>query len=433
MADNQSVNSISDEYLMGLFNGVALVIDDCIDSENETDGITKILDQLRKKYIPFITETELPRKEKRKHYTEISFVILDWNLQTFYLDEGVSSPENLKADMENENISFIKDIQSQSYCPIFIFTNDTVNDISDKLTKNGIPCDDKSNIFIKNKDEFTDNNSVDKVIIEWLKSHSSMYVLKEWEREYQKAKCQLFNDFQSYHTDWAKVLWMHLGSDGGNKSIDLGEIINKNLLSRMLPFQFNDEYLTCDNSQWKSDEIRGVIQAEKFINKSQLSNEIIGTGDFFEYYDPSDKKNHYLLNIRAQCDLMDRNAIQKNKCQKEVKEDVKEESDPKDKIVLYCIEGEIIPQEERNNYFSKKNDYRVKECSSKCVVTCLYNKQDFVFLFDNLRLFNWEELKNCRIGRLLSPYITNIQQRFASYIHRQGLPVDPRCIFEGPK
>ncbi len=424
---------MSDEYLMGLFNGIALVIDDCIDSENETDRITVILDQLRKKYIPFITEIELPRKEKQKHYTGISFVILDWNLQSLNRGKGIAIPDDVMEDMYENNISFIKEMKSQYYCPIFIFTNEEPDDIANKLVNAGIPFDENSNVFIKRKSELLEaEDSMIRAIVDWIKSNSSMYVLKEWEREYQKAKSLLFNDFQRYHTDWAKVIWMHLGSDGGNKSIDLGEIINKNLLSRMSPFQFKDEYLVSDKSQWNSDEIRGVIQAEKFINKSQLNNEIIGTGDFFEYYDPSDKKIHYLLNIRAQCDLMDRSAIQKNKCQEEVKEEGKEESDPKDKIVLYCIEGEVIPQEERNNYFSKRNDYRVKECSSKCVVTCLYNKQDFVFLFDNLRLFNWEVLKNCRIGRLLPPYITNIQQRFASYIHRQGLPVDPRSIFEEP-
>ena len=38
----------------------------------------------------------------------------------------------------------------------------------------------------------------------------------------------------------------------------------------------------------------------------------------------------------------------------------------------------------------------------------------------------WNNIKDNRIGRLLPPYITRVQQKYAHYLQRQGLPRIPK-------
>ena len=62
---------------------------------------------------------------------------------------------------------------------------------------------------------------------------------------------------------------------------------------------------------------------------------------------------------------------------------------------------------------------------SNAIVFCIDDQKTIDFRFKNLELKEFSELKDNRIGRLLPPYITLIQQRYALYLQRQGLPRIP--------
>lgn len=47
------------------------------------------------------------------------------------------------------------------------------------------------------------------------------------------------------------------------------------------------------------------------------------------------------------------------------------------------------------------------------------------FSLRDIELKKWKDIKDNRIGRLLPPYITKIQQKYAAYLQRQGLPSIP--------
>ena len=47
------------------------------------------------------------------------------------------------------------------------------------------------------------------------------------------------------------------------------------------------------------------------------------------------------------------------------------------------------------------------------------------FDFRRFHVKQFSEVKDLRIGRLLHPYLTRIQQRYALYLQRQGLPRIP--------
>lgn len=141
-------------------------------------------------------------------------------------------------------------------------------------------------------------------------------------------------------------MWENFGADGANKSLEMDELISRNLHSRMTPFDFENDILD-KASHVPRGELRKLLEGERFLKKNSLHDDDIGTGDLFkeEYENGGETKVRYYLNIRALCDLM------------------RDES--------------------------------------------------------------------LRIGRLLPPYITRIQQRYSLYMQRQGLPRIPNdAIFE---
>ena len=50
------------------------------------------------------------------------------------------------------------------------------------------------------------------------------------------------------------------------------------------------------------------------------------------------------------------------------------------------------------------------------------------FNFRDMKIVDYEKVKNQRIGRLLPPFITRVTQKYGLYIHRQGLPRIPKEI-----
>lgn len=53
-------------------------------------------------------------------------------------------------------------------------------------------------------------------------------------------------------------------------------------------------------------------------------------------------------------------------------------------------------------------------------------KRILSFSLRKLSIKKWNDIKDCRCGRLLPPFITKIQQKYSSYIQRQGLPSIPK-------
>jgi hypothetical protein len=214
---------------------------------------------------------------------------------------------------------------------------------------------------------------------------------------------------------WPKVMWKCFDEDGVNKSMELGELISRNLHTRMKPFEFNEELLK-GKSRFRVEptELRKVIEGTRFLK--ELHADDISTGDVFfeEYKDAGETKCRYWLNIRAQCDTIRCSDI--------------------NNIQIYCLRGRSINNgsfyKETSTIPSEKKGYRVAEGQfiekiNNAIVPFIDDGKVIEFLFNDLHIKKWKDVKAKRVGRLLSPYITRIQQRFALYLHRQGLPRIP--------
>lgn len=388
-----------------LFNGIAVVIDDEINDEKA--NIRDILNQIEQNNVPCLTYQSIPSDEIIKNFNNLSFLLLDWKLNKDI--EGVKLPQELRESYIEENLDFIKNFLTVCYCPIFIFTNEEKNSIIMELEQAGILFKNRpSYILIKSKSEIIKGKGLFNEIDSWITSNPSVYVLKEWEREYQESKNRLFSEFHNLCPIWPKIMWDNFSYDGANKSLELGELISRNLQTRMLPFNFSDDILSSVSNEVEQSEIALVLEGERYLKNTNFHNENdICTGDLFrEETESGDQEYRYFLNIRAQCDLV-RNP------------------NPE----LYCLRGRIIQKEKINGSdgISFENGQFIEKISH-AIIPCLDNGKIIEFLFNDLKIKKWNSLKEKRIGRLLPPYINRIQQRFALYLQRQGLPRIPNII-----
>ena len=154
-------------------------------------------------------------------------------------------------------------------------------------------------------------------------------------------------------------------------------------------------------------EIRKLIEGERFI--TNIDNKTISTGDVFkeEYQNEGVTNFRYYLNIRPQCDLVRDSNL--------------------DKVGLYCLKGRVFDE----NKINKKggvpfNEGQFIEKINHAIIPFIDDNKIVEFLFRDLKVMKFGVLKDKRIGRLLPPYITRIQQRYALYLTRQGLPRIPK-------
>ncbi len=398
--------------LKDLFSGIAVVIDDEINDSNANIG--NIVMQIESANIPILKYTSLPSEEVIRHFQNLSFLLLDWRLikeevTNDNITKGVTIPDTLQKYDVSENTEFIKKLSEVCFCPIFIFTNEDTTSIQSTLNLNE---DKPSNLFVKSKSDLQKDSTLFDTITEWLQNTPSIYVLKEWEKEYQNSKNKLFSEFHDLNSEWPHLMWENFEADGANKSLELGELISRNLHSRMTPFKFNDGILNKGNSQTQKEELRKVLEGERYLKKDSLHDSDVGTGDLFkeEYQNNGKMKYRYYLNIRAQCDL--------------VREDNPE---------LYTISGyklEQKPNGKINNISFNQGQYLEKP--NHAVVAFLDDGNILEFKFSEFEIKPWKNLRTKRIGRLLPPYIIKIQQRYALFLQRQGLPRIPdAAIFDG--
>jgi len=401
-----------------LLSGVAIIIDDNIKKEHSGDPILKIRDQLKNNnHISILEYEDLPDDSEIPNFKNISFVLLDWYL--FETPEpGMLMDELL---FINNNIEFLKKIKKVSFTPVFIFSNQSPDSIIRKLSEEDLYNEDSNNyIFIKRKQDLLSEDNDNLLLTEienWLKETPSMYVLKEWEHSLNEAKRKLFWDFYEINPNWPSVLQKTFTDDGSDVNYELGNFIYKNLSARGKKIFFDDDILNqgYDNIRGRED-IRKVLEAERFINNSFLPPDYPCTGDLFENLNST---NGYYLNIRPECDI----AIRPGRTSK-----------PE----LYCLKCREIKEDKiRSEKLFKEGTLLEKINNS--YIPFIDNGKILEVLFDDLKIFNWmEKLKNnsggeigkifkeTRIGRVLPPYITKVQQRYSSYLQRQGLPAIPK-------
>ena len=389
--------------LRKLLSGIAVVIDDKLgtvttdedDKDRNDDPIFQIVERLAQEWnLPFCTSNSMPREETWANLLQAaSFILLDWKLWP-------SGASQLEQAGVAANIRFLEKAK-EYFVPIFIFTNENPEDVATHLPEDIYreEAPEKSFVFIRRKVDLLSGDTLDFSAMEnWFGSNASVYALKTWEQAFHAARRELFSSMYRRSPDWPRVFWKTYSDDGADPSSSLTHLINDNLAGRMRSSAFEAVVLDGPVADVPREDIQAVIGETSFRPQDILPKDEIRCGDLFTL-----PKRKFLLNIRPDCDCVPRDG--------EV-----------DEVELYCVEGEAMRDSElRRQYQTGHFSEKVWES----VAFSVYEGRSVRFNFGKFRVEKYSELRTRRIGRLLHPYLTRIQQRYALYLQRQGLPRIP--------
>lgn len=392
--------------LRQLFNGVAVVIDDQV--EEPGTEIAAIVRQIHDGGGKVIAMTDLPHRDYDfSNFTGVSFFILDWQLHQTLAADGadLAQVRYSEAFLRNElhrKILFLKRIMEHRLAPVFIFTTSDLDAVKEALLDAELYADgDHSHIMVSAKSDVIHRRVFD-VLVHWIHERPSAYVLKTWEREYEKAKNAMFKDLYTKSVDWPVLLWKTFRHDDLPASDELGRLITRIIFSRMTPFHLDLEQFVGNEApqdEAATTEYRkkllAVMEAERFVPVDGLHEDSIAPGDVFKM--PQGK---YLINIRPDCDCIVRAG--------------------NEALELYLLEGSVLTSGQLPEMLDLGRGV-LQEGDAQVAVFGMYKERTIVFNMKELTKKPWSELKARRIGRLLPPYLTRLQQRYASYLQRPGL------------
>ena len=440
-----------------LFSGIAVIIDNEVDKQEAP--IYKIRTTIVNSNIPVVAYNNIPSSETIDSLRNASFIILDWNFLDNPINDvdeermGLVGASELEEQKQEELIGFIKLLLDKLFVPVFIFSGVDIGEVEEVLSEKGLYNKGKANrLFVKSKTEVESEEQLFQCIEEWLKEMPSIYAMKEWDDVFQTTKNCMFREWYQYAPQWVSVIWKMLKEDSSEVEDEFGEFLTRNVINRIPEFHFEEELFELDG-RVDVKELQKVIERERYIEYSENMPGQAYTGDLFKDSDT------YYLNIRAQCDLARKDDkvelyLIKGKVldtKDIVTEDIRLVSEGElkfpnkvytlDEIQKICRnaadgkEGTVQELQEINEQFRKYRNLvffghgEILEKKPEVILACVDNGKIIKFRMD-LVIRKFREIKDKRIGRVLPPYITRIQQKCSQYIVREGTMPIPREIFD---
>ncbi len=384
-----------------LFAGIGVVIDDKVFSSNEQEDriitIVKELENVRK--FPLVKYDDLPDDRVLARLTNVSFLLLDWEIEPKQEELGeeasnVQLGAALKAENERRVIQIVQKTLQNSLVPIFIFSNQNIDSINQKLMDAGVNLT-KSQIFIKSKSDLTEEGALFQKIGEWADGVSGVYVAKAWDNAFNTAKNQFFAEMAINTSHWPKALFKAATDDSTEAGEEITQAISQNIISRMQPIEISKEQIDKDTQTPSRDEVLGIMKGQFFLEKAVEASMV---GDFYK------KGGKYYMNIRPTCDCVSRDGNSNNV------------------YLLNCsrLRDEQIVEMYENGHF--------KETIGTAVVGPLFDNGVYRIYFKELKKEEYSQWKDKKVGRILPPIINHITERYSLYVQRQALPRIPKEI-----
>lgn len=398
-----------------LFKGIAVVIDNGIGKE---EAIDQILATIKAGGGHAIGLTERPATDyDLEHFSRVSFFIMDWNLADDLgepLAAGVRLPGSLHANMVAENIAFLKRLSANRHAPVFIFTNEEPADVEHELLADAElhKSVQESHIIVRRKVDVTDK--LYEVLEDWARNTPSVLTLKTWERNYIRAANDLFIDLQNRTPYWPVLLWQTFGEDGVPPNVEMNRLLNRLVESRSELLELDlSPFVELVEDERKKDEnayresMHKVLEGERLLRDERLQNGVYAPGDIFSF-PVQDGKSSLYINVRAECDCLRGN----------------------DDMPLYLLQAKHVEDVE------SKIDHRygtfTSEKDGEAIIFAMMDGKTYSIKFKDMKIKTLKQInkdKAARVGRLLPPFITRVQQRYAAYVQRPGMPRIPLALF----
>lgn len=433
-----------------LFQGIAVIIDDEIyDTKSQ---IYRIKQFIESEHIPVLCYDDIPDTNMIPSISNASFIILDWEYSNKFNPEDTNTGERLQIPSEYSKeqkdtiLKFLEELTKEYVIPTFIFTHKDTGEIKRVLEEADLSSE-SSRIFVKEKQLLESGDILFSTLKEWIQENPSAYVIKEWDRCIKECKHAMFLELYIQSPQWVSIIWEMLKNDSLEYEYEFGEFLTRSLKNRITEYHFDDAFLTStDRSKIAPEDIAKVLEGERYIAyKSPDMPSQAYTGDLFRQ-----KGNTFFLNIGALCDLARPKDGQYNPNIYYIEGRVlHSEKIAKDYIKLdenyliidgnkYLLNDLASLTEERRQEINKDlSSYRDKvwlrkgtfiEQSNKVIIGCIAGNLVMEFNL-NIKIDKFNNIRDKRIGRILPPYITKIQQKCAQFLIREGILPVPQDLF----
>lgn len=348
---------------------------------------------------PVAAYKKVPPAKDLDHWDGIALVVLDWNLtESESRVEGVAIPTMAADARRNDLIKFLISLLDRFFCPVFIVSADAPDQIEGALQGvEGFPTGVVGRrVQILQKDAEDLLPRLEKLVAE----DPILSTLRVWEQQYQLAKNRMFIDLDVLGTDWLVYILAAAREDGTDGGQELVNSLYGNLQHRVDPVAFDLSLLTSAALPDDGEAQRKVIHGRSVLLEERLYKSTIMPGDFFKKWRKSDPDDAIWINITPACYTV--------------------RSRTKSEVRLHLIRGvpEPVQGTQKPESLRRKREHEARSAT----VDVLYDGKAYKFDFATLETFSWSTISKYRLGRLLAPYITDVQQRHAIYLTSAGLP-----------
>ena len=386
------------DKLQNYLSATALVIDDEI--VDETSTISGIIAELERQGTLFIKRREL--LESIDSISNLAFIILDWDLskreEKEQLPECVSLGAALLENQKSKIRDFIQNVIDRYFVPIFIFTQENIESIQSYLAeqepiKEAI---DKNRVYICSKNSLK-NEQVIVSLNDWLNNSMTVYTYKIIEEAIENAKHRYFNEMFVCDLNWPCLVYQTLNADNPvDINSDFQEFLLTSFTSTINPIRFNSAGFEKAVNLEPAEVIK-IFGKIKFLSYEGQAEVGLHSGDI--YANSDGEKNEYLINVSAACDMRNK------RC--------------------YFVTGEEMSHPRKHDIVYT---YTVKRILDNQGIEFHLNDAQLLDITDVNEIildYNGEVKQYKRIGRLLNPYISALQNKYSDYITRVGALKEP--------
>jgi hypothetical protein len=384
---------------VGVLHGPVVFIDDQLNDEL-TDA-SKLAAQIRDSGRPLATYTALPPIDHQTHWRSLGFVVLDWDLVPG--SPGMIGSSTLSDFQRQELFAWLTLFMSQIFCPVFIVSAEDTADISRQVSENQAleRAASTGRIAVFSKSSLLDDFVG--YLENWVASRPALTALNIWANELESASNRLFLDMDDLAPDWPAYVWSNAKADGVDPSFELASVLSANLLHRIDPLSFEVPAIAEYTGELTRPAMRRVLQGRTALPGNRLYPTMVQPGDLF-----SDEDGNVLwLNVTPACHTVLNRPASPG-----------EEPEPA-AVILHLVKGTRLERPGSKSAFGKLKE---KDGPNGAVVHAVLDDAPVHFDFKDPQISTWGELEARRIGRLLPPYITLIQQRHAAFLMNEGLP-----------
>ncbi len=407
-------------------------------------------------------------------------------------EKGVNLGEEYHAESIHEVIKFIDWVLSETSVPIIVLSNGPKPEIEGQLDSWFIPKpgneEDKEELdrkrslvqVILKEEVCSDASQLTCRLDEWLSNNPSAYVLRKWKNSIDRAVRAVFKRLYSADRNWPSVIWKTLSKDTqynpSETCRELGELLSGVLINSVDAYDFSSKFFESDSAkEYSGNDVRRVFQEERFI-KYEISDQkssLCHCGDIFllrqmdletlgndfdyakcyfkstvsKFSDPS----IYLLVISAECDLArcsnpriayicGHSLCHLAKRNRRLLKLSGEGAGSKDEPNSILCDGTVFPLDSKGiKDLNKKIDDltgypqivaggTIVRKQNEIILPCIADQVAISFSL-NMDFCYFDSVKDHRIGRLIPPYITLVQQKASAHLVRSGLMPVPNSVF----